>query len=307
MGRKRSKGKARAPRSAGELARAVLQRTFEELREHLALAALHAEGHVEHVHRVRVAARRGLTFVRIAGDLLRRRDRRRLRRLLRKIRRAAGEARDLDVLLLQHTGAPADTRGVGERALLVEMLERRSAAQVPIQAMHARLAADERYADRARRIPRRVARRGRHIPARPWAIERLGAVFERFVDATPHDLRDTAALHRYRIRAKDLRYALDELAPALPRRFVRELQPIVTALQDRLGDAHDHAVLSTRFREWAEASVDPVLAAHLASLAGHEADVLSVEIDQLKEWWRPLTEARLLTAFAAGLESAAAR
>jgi CHAD domain-containing protein len=307
MGRSRSKRRAHAPRSAGELVRDGLRSTFEEVREHLPLAAHHADEDGEHVHQLRVAARRGLTFVRIAAELLRPRDRRRLRRWLRKIRKAAGEARDLDVLLLQHDGARTDTAGLGERALLVETRERRRAAQLPIEALHARLAADERWPERERRILRRALRRGRGVRARPWAVARLGDVFERFVAATPADLSDIAALHRYRIRAKDLRYALEELAPALPRRLVRELQPIVTELQDRLGEVNDHAVLALRFRARVEASVDPVLAAHLASLAEREAHARSLGVDALVAWWRPLTEARFLTTFAVGLERAAPR
>jgi len=307
MGQKRSNGKARAPRSAGELVHDGLQRTLEELRQHLPLAALHAEDEVKHVHRLRVAARRGLTIVRLAADLLRPRDRRRLRRLLRKVRRAAGEARDLDVLLLQHGGVPTDSLSLGERALLVETHERRAAAHGPIEAIHARLAADERWADRERRILRRALRRGRDISARPWAVARLGVVFERFVHATPVDLRDATALHRYRLRAKDIRYALAVLAPALPRTLVRALKPIVTELQDRLGDAHDHAVLALRFREWAATCGDPVLAAHLTSLSERDAHALSLRIEELEAWWRPFTEARFLITFAAWLERAAPR
>lgn len=307
MGRERSNGEARAPRSAGELVRDGLQCTFEGLREHLPRAALQAEGRVDQVHQLRVAARRGLTFVRVAGDLLRARDRRRLRRLLRQIRRAAGEARDLDVLLRQHGSAPTDSLGLGERTLVVEAHARRAAALAPIEAVHARLAADERLADHERRILRRVLRRGRGVRARPWAAARLGKVFERFVDTTPLDLHDVTALHRYRVRAKDLRYALEELAPVLPRKLVRTLLPTVTELQGRLGDAHDHAVLALRFREWASSCGDPMLATHLTSLAERDAHVFSLAIDELEAWWRPLTEARFLITFAAALERAASR
>src|SRR3954452_6464358 len=70
----------------------------------LPLAAHLSEHDIEHVHRLRVATRRAAAALKLYRDWLPQKSARWFKKRLRQIRRAAGEARDLDVLIqkLQH-------------------------------------------------------------------------------------------------------------------------------------------------------------------------------------------------------------
>src|SRR3954454_16467108 len=62
--------------------------------------AAHLAGHdIEHVHRLRVATRRAAAALKLYRDWLPEKTQRWFKKRLRQIRRAASEARDLDVLI----------------------------------------------------------------------------------------------------------------------------------------------------------------------------------------------------------------
>ena len=64
---------------------------------------------------------------------------------------------------------------------------------------------------------------------------------QKFFKAEPSNVGDVNALHRFRIRGKELRYAMELLAAAFPVGFRDELYPVVEQLQELLGDIIDHA------------------------------------------------------------------
>src|SRR5262245_27990506 len=87
------------PESAvDDAARRSLEPRLSTVAHCLPLAAHLAEHDIEHVHRLRVATRRASAALKLYRDLLPRRARRWVKKRLRKIRRAAGDARDFDVL-----------------------------------------------------------------------------------------------------------------------------------------------------------------------------------------------------------------
>ena len=176
----------------------------------LPLAAHLAEHDVEHVHRLRVATRRAIAALKLYRDWLPRKPARWLKKRLKKIRRAAGDARDLDVL------AERLAREYGERAApVVELIaERRAHVQPAIVEVAERCRRDDRFVrkdeqaagrSQVAEVERRVSRaelsrvgRQRSLPTR-----------RTFFDALPGDTADTAALHQFRIRGKALRYTIE--------------------------------------------------------------------------------------------------
>ena len=85
-----------APVSAA--AREALRARLKTVAYYLPLAALKSDRDVEYVHQLRVATRRAVALLRIFRGQLSDKHAEWLDRQLKKIRRAAGEARDLDVL-----------------------------------------------------------------------------------------------------------------------------------------------------------------------------------------------------------------
>src|SRR5215470_7965644 len=114
--------------SVVDAARVSLSARLTAVAHWLPLAAYHADQDIEHVHRLRVSTRRAVATLRLYRDWLPDKKRRSIKKRLKKIRRAAGDARDLDVL-----GDYVKTE-LAERAIpvLVDIKELRASAQPAI-------------------------------------------------------------------------------------------------------------------------------------------------------------------------------
>src|SRR5256714_15128374 len=94
-----------------DAARRSLERRLAVVAHTLPLAAHLAEHDIEHVHRLRVATRRAAAALKLYWDWLPQKSARWIKKRLRQTRRAASEARDLDVLiqrLERDSGTPAE-------------------------------------------------------------------------------------------------------------------------------------------------------------------------------------------------------
>ena len=67
-------------------------------------------------------------------------------------------------------------------------------------------------------------------------------------ETTPDSLQNDNRLHELRIRTKKLRYALEILKPLLPATSGEPPIELCRALQDVLGEFHDHTVLIERLQ-----------------------------------------------------------
>src|SRR4051794_37589945 len=109
-----------------DAARRSLEPRLAAVAQSLPVAAHLAEYDIEHVHRLRVATRRAGAALKLYRDCLAPKPARWMKKRLRKIRRAAGDARDLDVLierLARDYGDPV--------APVVELINRDRAAVQP--------------------------------------------------------------------------------------------------------------------------------------------------------------------------------
>jgi CHAD domain-containing protein len=233
-----------------EVAARTLQGRLDAVLHFLPLATEKAEEDREYVHQMRVWARRATAAVRLYDDLLPRRRSSWLRKQLKRVRRAANDARDCDVLLERLKKQTSR----GAQRWLETVRAERARAQKAIIAIHERLGRDRRFERRIDKLVQRARDRGDEKAGEPapsfvdWAREHLRPVVERFFDAVPADPGDEAALHRFRIRGKELRYALELLAGAFPEQVRTELYPTVEAMQDRLGEINDLATAKARLQ-----------------------------------------------------------
>jgi CHAD domain-containing protein len=211
----------------------------------------------------------------------------RVHKWLQKIRRAAGDARDLDVLkerVERELGSDASP-------VIAYIETQRRKMQPKIV----------RVADRARcraRLARDVKRLISGIksccnkracdecaPFQKWAQRRLKVVSESFFQDTPNRDSSPAALHQYRIRSKALRYALELLAPVLGGDLREVHYPIIEDIQDRLGKINDHATAAERFERWAAAEKSADIHRDFIALAESERQRIANETREFYDWW----------------------
>jgi CHAD domain-containing protein len=266
---------------AGEAARHILGVRLAEVDRALGRAARTSAGDPEAVHGLRVATRRASAALRLFAGLLPRRRARRLGERLKEVRRAANDARDDDVLLV-HLGRD----GAGDSLWLEELRAHRARAGGPIVAAFERLGRHGRFRRRTDKLLRRV---GRHapdadLPFGDWARASLRPVVARFFAADRSDGSDPSALHSFRIRGKELRYAMEVLAGAFPADFRGTLYPEVEALQTQLGEINDRVTALARLRDRLR-DTGARRAACLRELLDRERGRLDGAMRHFRAWW----------------------
>ncbi len=225
--------------SADDPVHDVAVRTIEArltaVRHHLPLAAEKPDENVEHVHQLRVATRRSVAALDMYRKLFPKEPRKALCRELKAVRRAAGRARDYDVLLLRQTPNSEDPLA---RQFQDDIRRRRGEAQIPLREIQASLAATHALDSLTQQMyavaDSDVVAGGSPLFG-PWARKQLRKSVKAFFAAEPRQLNDLEALHTFRIRGKELRYAMELLVTAFPASFHTRLYPLIERLQDRLG------------------------------------------------------------------------
>lgn len=210
---------------------------------------------VHGIHDMRVASRRLRNTLRDFQPVLRRRRLRAVRRRLRKIARRLGAVRDEDVALkaLEKMAAEAPTElATAMDAFVVERRRRRRHAHHRLDEVIARDSISElprelesALADAKRPGAERDVSSGEGAAPEDGTFRELGhtTIFRRLDEMleratalyTPFD---TEALHRLRIAAKRMRYALELFSVCWDGPLL-DLAKEVEDLQARLGDLHD--------------------------------------------------------------------
>lgn len=204
------------------------------------------------VHELRVATRRAGAALELFEEFLPRRRAAWFGKQLGKMRRAAGDVRDLDVLADR---LDREVSGSAGEELQQQLGKRRAAAVRPLVKIHHRLASKQRFERRAKALIRRTPKRQKRAdgPAEskfgPWAGRRLERLIAEFFDAEPHPGGKRKEWHAFRIRGKALRYGLEMLPGVLPANVLSETLELLAALQDRLGAINDLATADERVRE----------------------------------------------------------
>jgi CHAD domain-containing protein len=273
-----------------EAARRGLEARLRLVTYWLPLAAHLAEHDIEHVHRLRVATRRAVAAVKLYRDLLPWKSARWIKKRLRKVRQAAGDARDLDVL-----GARLKQE-FGERVASVIALiaEKRSTVQPAIVHVAERCREDDRFVRKTSTLLSgiRSPETNGHAVEQPvlyrdWAATEFAKVARPFLDAMPDESADVVALHQFRIRAKALRYAIELVAPGFGPELREELYPIVEDLQERLGRIQDHVTAQSRLKDWGAKEDHEPRKTLLLQLADSEGLALNEKVCEFHAWWTP--------------------
>jgi inorganic triphosphatase YgiF len=246
----------------------------------------------EGVHQMRVGLRRLRSALRLFRAQLPVRETEALVEELRWLAGLLGSARDLDVFQRELLG-PLVKERPGDRGLAALHEAAEGARQAAYTALRRELAS-RRYAALVLRLGRFVdggsfRRRGANELARPLArrllrrraarVQQLGA---RLAELSPRQL------HRLRIRAKRLRYAIELLAPLFggpaPDRAARRL----AELQDVLGHLNDQATaeqLVARLRERLP-EVTPEVTRAEGFVLGFATRSTALGREQLVDAWR---------------------
>lgn len=225
--------------------RAMLERQYDEIMRHD--VGIRLDHEAEHVHQLRVAARRARAVLRAARPVLDKQWSEPLRAELKWLGGTLGPRRDLDVLiahLREEVGQLEQPERKAARTLLdVLGVEREAAQAVALEAL-----SSERYfalldsLEDAARGPK--VRRGevalRELAAREFRRLRKAA------DGLAPDSTDDE-LHRARILGKRARYAAELATPELGKESKRVVAR-AKALQDVLGMHQDAIVAEARLR-----------------------------------------------------------
>jgi CHAD domain-containing protein len=279
-----------------DVAKRTLAVWLGAVQHYLPLAADRAAEDIEHVHHLRVWTRRAGAALELYADLLPKRRTAWMSKQLKRLRRAANEARDLDVLVQRLAKGHGDAES--ERWLEKAQLQR-AEAQKPIVAVHERLKHENRLERRIRKLLQRVRRRakadGRPVAPRfgDWARACLRPIVERFFEAVPAEGSDALALHQFRIRGKELRYALELLAGAFPGEVYDQVYAMVETLQDKTGAINDLVTAQARLRRRMHAAGDSIEASHLRQLLASEGAHLDEARQHFRDWWTPQVRERL--------------
>ena len=275
-----------AAQPVSRLARRTIDRRLKRVARLLPLAAKEPERDVEYVHDLRVAVRKASAALRIFRPCLPPSLRNELDSRLRRVRRAAGPARDLDVIgqrLSRLSEAWGTTLQLS--AALDRIGKERRRAQKPLVKAHRR-ARRQGLRSLFRRTSRRVGwyGEGAEPEVRVWVDDALRPVLDRFFARSSADLTDTAALHAMRIAEKRLRYSLEVVGEVSGASFTR-VAPLLGELQDRLGEINDHDAACSLLLRWRRRSKDAELREVFGQLASFERWSGSYAHDQFLAWW----------------------
>ncbi|MCE9631597.1 MAG: CHAD domain-containing protein [Planctomycetia bacterium] len=257
----------------------------------------------ERIHQLRVATRRTIAAIDAFDDLLPGKVSSWFEKQLRRIRRAAGNARDLDVLtdrLRGKSGAVSPGRslaGNAARRRLIAMLSlKRADSRQPIHEVREKLSAADWHAQVERLLDAVAAGRG-HTTFRQYARRRFKPLMRRFFARADRRLRDAEEIHRLRIEGKKLRYALEIFAAVFPERVRVKCEKSLELLQENLGEFTDHAAAADRLERWArqEGAVGERKAiGALRKIEAHQADQAR---RTFVKWWSPARRRSLRRRF----------
>lgn len=259
-----------------------LQHRLQAVLDFLPLAAVRSDENLEYVHLLRVWSRRSIAAIILYKKVLPKKQSRCLRKKLKRIRDVAGDARDLDVLLAQSVAEKSRESKTFE----IGVRRRRAKAQRPIQRCCDRMHRRSRLLNLLMKILKDISKNGDLTPFfGNWSQDALTCVVERFHHAFPTDTNDLRAMHRFRTKVKDLRYAIELLAPAFPIELKDSVYPLIGELQDSLGTINDHAVAISRLTEWFETCSNKVHRSELKKRRAQNSEQLTLSLESFQKRW----------------------
>jgi CHAD domain-containing protein len=263
------------------------------------LAAEQQPDDVEYVHQLRVSTRRAKAALQLFEAMLPRKRSRWFLKQLKAIRKAASEARDLDVLA-QHVGAVCSAdHSPGCASLLDRIAEMRRQAQPAIEEIYHQLQ-QGKFKRRAKKLVSKIHWRSKTGDAPSYqetaqtGLQQLAAAFFTAAEA---DFESILAMHDFRIAGKHLRYAMEVFAAAFGSSFRKELYPLVEELQNKLGAVNDHSNNRDRCLAWLDETSDDAQRLVLSKVIALETAQLQTAMQEFRQWWTAERAADLKARF----------
>ena len=281
---------------AVEVAAAALKNRLSAMWRCLPLAAEHADDDIEYVHQLRVSSRRAMIAVETFACFMPERRAEWFKKKVRKVRRAAGAARDLDVLAVRLRDRFGDDASPGVQELLDCVATHRREAQPAIRKIYRRLR-ERDFQNRSRKLLAKLAPSDSEQRCDPsfLAVARRGMrkVVEAFFDAAQGNLADVKQLHLFRIAGKELRYALEIFAGAFGPDLVEQVYPQVVELQERIGAVNDHAAACVEMATWTDHLKSSEAQSLLGQSIAEEAHARDQALAAFPQFWTPDRKQRL--------------
>ena len=252
----------------GIAAASVLSGRFVAVLRHYPLAVAQAGESVEHVHHLRVAARRCSAALAAFGKILPHKLRNQADDLLRSIRKSAGLARDWDVFLIGIGPKATASRKPGVKASKIspkggELLEGLALAH----RVNAQKELAESCPDFGLLFPKLMEKITESVSQSARARSAVSTLAESVLNEALCDLREEMSpgdknqsgtsgpksglehLHRVRILGKRLRYLMEIFWRCLPKVVRNEHYPLIEEAQEMLGQINDHSRALALIRE----------------------------------------------------------
>lgn len=211
------------------LARQALAARLERVAKNLKRAATESKDQADNTHKLRTWCRRAAAAVELFRTLLPKKEGKWFARQLKKVRQAAGDVRDLDVMLEQADDNPVLAEGLAQQ---------RDKALRPLVKLHKRLLKNNQFDKRQRRLIEDLDQPKKRLG--DWGMGRAGKQAEALAALGERSLKGLEAVHEFRIAGKELRYVLEIMGGALPAAAGR-VYALLGDLQQRIGVVCDHA------------------------------------------------------------------
>lgn len=212
-------------------------------------AAIDQPDNLKHVHKLRVSVRRSMTALSSFKVVLPPDQSKSIKSQLREVRRAAGNARDLDVLIKRYS--KSHKLKDNKRNQIIVFLEQcRNEAQPLIKNIHQRLI-QKNYKAACQRLVAQIR----------WLKTTDEPTLNRFANrslsktakktfAKSNISNDIKSLHEFRICIKKLRYEVELYTGTFLPSKKKKLHSQLAKIQDQLGRINDHATAEKLFRGW---------------------------------------------------------
>ncbi len=301
MGRNNKWIESQPDDSVARIGRRALSARLQRVCHYLNLAVREPATETENVHQLRVFSRRAAAALEIFEAWLPPRRGKWIAKQVKKIRKAAGEARDLDVLLMRWAPSTSELPAGQSELLLEHARAMRHAAQRPIRKIRKKLIR-KRFARRSVKFLKRLHHRPGDEPCGErfacMARVALNGLVVPYLAAADGELNDFASLHAFRIQGKQVRYAMEIFAGAFDSNFRDEVYPLVVALQEMLGAINDHVTADGYLARWQAETESASLREAIETARGHEQQALARARQEFLDWWTPERRSDLRLHFA---------
>lgn len=240
--------------ATGKLASRFLQRSLKSVQRRLKVAAWEWQDDDEHVHQLRVSARRALAAMHFFQELIPDSDCRWFWKMLKAVLRKTREARELDVLIKEKLVAC----GERERRLRKKWRSQRHDAQESIVAIQQKLARKHRFRKHSRHLKRKLESDESltSVSGERWCCTRFEEICQQFA-AAESDTFDTDALHQLRIKTKQFRYIVDVVEQVTSLRKLGALKSALAAIQEQLGQIQDYITAKAQLQKLLQTTKKP--------------------------------------------------